>query len=73
MPTPPTPHAVCYGSLCTWRGRCALYHGVETPGEERFIATCRTPEHEHPLFEARVVQRRSTAPIETESDGGETD
>jgi len=61
--------AACYGECCPKRGRCVVYRGVELPGADRFVLTCRTPEGAFPLFED--VARPLPRALDADSEGGE--
>ncbi|HYC00373.1 MAG TPA: hypothetical protein VEC57_14645 [Candidatus Limnocylindrales bacterium] len=61
--------AACYGECCPKRGRCVVYRGVELPGADWFVLTCRTPEGAFPLFED-VAQPLPRA-LDADSEGGE--
>lgn len=61
--------AACFGAACARRATCVHYADVESPDEQRFVLTCRTPEGAFPLFEdRRAVTRTSPA---ADSEGGE--
>lgn len=65
--------AACFGECCPYRGHCSGYSSVEAHGQERFIATCRTPEGGYPLFEAVAVAPLPARAAAVDSEGGETD
>lgn len=63
--------AACFGCCCPDHGRCKRYRGVEKPGQERFISTCRTPEGAYPLFVLAVEPLLPVVVVGT--DTGEVD
>jgi hypothetical protein len=62
--------AACFGTGCSDHGHCQRYAGVEAPGQERFMSTCRTPEGMFPLFK----DKRPPVPLPVvDGDGSEVD